>query len=90
VATQCIVVRLRIRVAPVGAVGMKGHASVHSLKYSRGEVDSAARRVAPLMEVIETVTPAKRSRRPADSSLTRKESILPKGAGSRRPTDSSV
>jgi hypothetical protein len=29
VATQCIVVRLRIRVAPVGAVGMKGRASVH-------------------------------------------------------------
>jgi hypothetical protein len=29
VATQCIVVRLRIRIAPVGAVGMKGRASAH-------------------------------------------------------------
>jgi hypothetical protein len=29
VATQCIVVRLRIRIAPVGAVGMKGRASKH-------------------------------------------------------------
>jgi hypothetical protein len=29
VATQCIVVRLRIRIAPVGAVGMKGRRSAH-------------------------------------------------------------
>jgi hypothetical protein len=29
VVTQCIVERLRIRIAPVGAVGMKGSASAH-------------------------------------------------------------
>jgi hypothetical protein len=28
-ATQCIVVRLCIRITPVGAVGMKGRASAH-------------------------------------------------------------
>jgi hypothetical protein len=44
-------------------------------------VDSATRRVSPLAELIQTVTPVKRSRRPADFSLRRKESILPKDAG---------
>jgi hypothetical protein len=44
-------------------------------------VDSAAHRVTPLTELIQTVIPVKCSRRPADFSLRRKESILPKGAG---------
>jgi hypothetical protein len=44
-------------------------------------VDSAARRVAPLTELIQTVTPVKCSRQPTDFSLRRKESILSKGAG---------
>jgi hypothetical protein len=44
-------------------------------------VDSVARRVAPLAELIQTVTPLKRNRRPANFSLKRKEFILPKGVG---------